>query len=232
MATNYKKYHRDKSYNKEVGLFKNIFAKRFNLLQRFLKKRKKGKVLDVGCSNGIFLDLFKNIGWETWGVEVSKSADEASKKGHKVKKSYFEKTKLPRGYFDLIILNHTLEHMDDPTKVLTKAKRLLKEDGLLFVDVPNAGGLSSRILGEKWPHRLPEEHKHQFTRKKLKEVFVESGFNVLHWESRSGFFEYANPFSELKRKRFLLDFLFLPYTFVVTLLNLGDSMSMIGAKNE
>lgn len=224
----YQKYHRDEDYLKNENLFRNIFTTRFNILKRFIKK--PGKVLDIGTSTGVMLDIFKEHGWQTWGVEPSESALVASNKGHKVVHSYFEDATFNNNFFDLVILNHTLEHLDNPIGILTKAGRILKKGGIIFVDVPNFGGLSSKFLKKSWPYLAPEEHKHQFTKQSLSQILEKSGFNILYWKSRSGIFEYANPLRELKRKRFLLDILLLPYSLIVTMLNMGDSMSFVAKK--
>lgn len=230
----YKKYHRDGDYSKFESMFKNIFQKRYGIIHRFSNKPKR--VLDVGASTGIMLDLFKEDGCETWGVEPSISAKKSSEKGHKIINTNFEHAKLPENYFDVIVLNHTLEHMDDPVFVLRKAHRLLRVNGVIFVDVPNAGGIAAKILGKHWPYRLPLEHKHQFTKESLQMEFNKSGFNVIHFESRSGIFEYANPQKEFidslfsLKKRFLFNLLTLPYAVVATLLSAGDSMSMVGKR--
>jgi SAM-dependent methyltransferase len=221
-------YHRDKDYNKFDKTFRNIFSKRMSLLEKYVKK--PGVVLDVGCSNGVFLDLFKEIGWETWGIEPSGSATIAKSKSHKIVNATFEKANLPPKYFDLVILNHTLEHMNNPTAILKKVKLVLRPKGILYVDVPNAGGLSAKILGKHWPLLLPDEHRWQFTKASLTKLLEESGFKVLHWQSRSGIFEYANPFKELYRKRFLLDILASPYSIVASAFQVGDSMTFICTK--
>lgn len=219
-------YHRDEDYLKNESMFRNIFQKRFNLISSYHPRG--GTVLDIGCSNGVFLDLF--AGSETWGVEPSGSGDIAKKKGHKILKIAFEKANLPENYFDLIILNHVVEHMEDPRLVLKKIKPLLKTAGIVFIDVPNFGSLSSKILGKKWPYLLPEEHKSQFTKESLTKLLIENGFIILHWESRSGIFEYANPLKELGRKRFLIDIFTSPYCLIVSVLGMGDSMSFIAKK--
>ncbi len=227
MDIDYCKYHRDSDYEKYESMFKNIFMKRFNLLRPYIKT---GKVLDIGASTGTFLDLFKVKGWETWGIEPSISSEIAKSKGHKIIDKYFEKAQLSNNYFDLVIMNHTLEHLENPKLVLHKVYKILKKDGVLLVDVPNVGSLLSKLLGKRWPYRLPIEHKWQFTKDSLVKVFNKAGFKVLHWESRSGIFEYANPLLELKRRRFILDLIAMPYSLIATFLNMGDSMSLIGKK--
>ena len=68
-------YHRDEVYIEESKLFKNIFLKRVNIISSLIKP---GKVLEVGCSTGLMLSLFKDRGWEVLGIEVSKKAAEVS----------------------------------------------------------------------------------------------------------------------------------------------------------
>lgn len=233
-------YHRDKDYVNFEKMFRNIFQKRVNLISSYLSHllggRLGGRVLEIGCSNGVFLDLFKEKKYETWGVEPSESAKIAGKKGHKIIRGFFESVSLPTGFFDLVIINHTLEHMDNPVEVLKKVHKVLKKDGVVFVDVPNFGSLSSKILGKRWPYLLPEEHKHQFTKESLTNLLINSGFKVIHWESRSGIFEYANPALELWqalsgfKKRFFFDILTSPYCLVASALQMGDSMSFFAKK--
>ena len=232
--TSYKKYHRDSDYIENENLFKNIFMKRYLLIDRYIKNGKR--VLEIGCSNGVFLDIYKENGWETFGVEPSKNGIVAQNRGHKVYRDIFENVSLPKKYFDLVIMNHTLEHVKDANFVLEKINSILKTDGILFIDVPNAGGFLSKIMGDKWPHRLPLEHNYQFTKNSLTKYIINNKFKVLHWESRSGLFEFANPLSELWqsfsgfKKRFFEDILGFPYSLFVTAINMGDSMSIIARK--
>src|SRR3989344_2615507 len=119
----YTDYHRDKDYQKFESQFRNIFQKRFNIIKRFVNS---GRVLDIGASTGTMIDIFAEHDYETWGVEPSESAKVAAKKGHNIVRCFFEKVDLPENFFDLVIMNHTLEHMDDPTLVLRKVKKILR----------------------------------------------------------------------------------------------------------
>lgn len=220
-------YHRDEDYKKYESLFENMFLKRVNLISKFVKK---GRMLEIGSATGVMLKLFAKQGWDALGIEPSGSSREAKKKGLRVLNVKFEDSKLPKDYFNLVVLNHALEHMDNPKDVLRKINTLLKEGGIVFIDVPNFGSLSSIILGKRWPYLLPLEHQHQFTKESLAKLLEDNDFKILHWESRSGIFEYANPFKELGRKRFLIDIFTGPYSLVATLLGIGDSMSFVARK--
>lgn len=220
-------YHRDEDYKKYESLFENMFLKRVNLISKFVNK---GRMLEIGSATGVMLKLFAKQGWDALGIEPSGSSQEAKKKGLRVLNVKFEDSKLPKDYFNLVVLNHALEHMDNPKDVLRKINTLLKEGGIVFIDVPNFGSFSSKLLGNKWPYLLPEEHKHQFTKETLTILLEDNGFNVKYWESRSGIFEYANPLKELGRKRFLIDIFTSPYALIATLLGMGDSMSFVAKK--
>lgn len=229
----YKNYHRDLSYEKSENLFRNIFQNRFNIISRYVKQ---GAVLDIGCSTGTFLEIFKNKGFEVWGVEPSLSYKIAKKRSIKIFHQIFEEVNLPKNYFDVVVMNHTLEHVTDAKLVLKKIHSLLKKGGILFIDVPNAGSFSAKILKDKWPYKLPEEHTYQFTKSSLGKLLTETGFKLIFWKSRSGVYEYANPIKEIfssltsLKKRFFIDLLTLPYASFVTLINRGDSMSFVAKK--
>src|SRR3972149_4889483 len=87
ITPSYLTYHRDKEYQEFKDLFENIFLKRLQIVNKFIVK--PGNVLEVGCSIGVLLKLFKDNGWEVWGVEPSKSASVAKKKGIRVINNYF-----------------------------------------------------------------------------------------------------------------------------------------------
>src|SRR3990167_2933751 len=118
-------YHRDKDYIKYEGLFENMFQKRVNLISKFIKR---GRMLEIGSATGVMLRLFKKNGWDVSGVESSGSADKAKKKGLRVLKTKFEDAKFPKDYFNLVVLNHVLEHLEKPAEVLFKIRSLLKVD--------------------------------------------------------------------------------------------------------
>ena len=231
----YQSYHRDEDYQKFASLFKNFFLKRYKIICKF--KKEPGKVLEIGASTGTFLEIFQEKGWQVWGVEPSISGEIAQKKDIKILRSTFEKAKLPQNFFDVIILNHTLEHLENPVLVLQKAKKLLKKNGVVLVDVPNFGSLSAKIRGKRWPYLTPEEHLFHFTPGTLKKVFKKAGLGVIHTETHSGVFDCGDVGLEIwqafvgRKKRFLKDVFTLPGSFVITyILNQGTSLTMVGRR--
>lgn len=227
----YNNYHRDKDYKENEKMFKNIFKKRYNLIKKHIQK---GKILEIGSSTGTLLQIFKKNGWEAWGIEPSASAIKAKKRGIKTIKETFEKARLPKKYFDVVVLNHTLEHLEDPLTTLKRVKTILKKEGVVYIDVPNFESLASKIQSKKWKYILPNEHVHHFTPKTLETLLKKAGFRVAWLKTWSGLFDYSNPFLDAlqalrgKKKRFFINLYTFPFSFLSTILSKGTSMGAIG----
>lgn len=230
----YAAYHRDQVYIKEKEQFRNIFEKRVKIISKF---KNTGKALEVGSSTGIFLSLLKQQGWEVQGIEPSKPAASAAQK-RKIPTivATFENADILQNSFDLIIFNHVLEHMANPREVLQKANAILKKDGLIFIDAPNFGGLSARILGSSWQYILPKEHRWHFTPQALSLLLEKAGFKMLYCETHSGVWSYGNPAKELwqslvkLRKRFFTNIITFFPSFIVTKMEMGSGVIIIAQK--
>lgn len=230
----YTAYHRDESYIKEEKQFTNIFLKRVNMISKF---KGVGRALDVGSSTGFLLSLLKDRGWEVLGVEPSGTSYKSSvAKDIPTLNTTFEMSRLPESGFDLIVFNHVLEHMDDPISILKKAKKLLKKDGIIFIDVPNFGGISAKVRGPLWKYILPEEHKWHFTHSSLSKILEKVGFEVVFSQTHSGIWDCGNPGIELwdslksLKKRFFLDVLTAIPNLIITRIGVGSGITLIGKK--
>jgi SAM-dependent methyltransferase len=132
-------------------------AYRYHLLQDEVSKvvkftqRGSGRVLDVGCGTGDRLDVFRNKGFETYGVETSDSANYA--KDHlklNVTKGDLFSAHFPDGFFDIVTLYNVLEHTHGPKKVCEEAHRILKDGGFLVIQVPNKNSFQYKIFKKRW----------------------------------------------------------------------------------
>lgn len=228
-------YHRDDTYIQEEKLFENIFSKRVSKILNF---KTKGDVLDIGCSTGLFLSLFQKKGWNVTGVEISKKAAEvAEKRGVEVLIKPFEEIRFTKK-FDLIVLNHTLEHLKDPFDVVKKASQLLKPGGLLYIDLPNFASLSASIYKKNWTHLLPDEHLWHFTYKSLEIMLQKLGLKIIFVERSSGIWDVNKPYLELLtslvtfKKRFFFNLLSALPTLLISKINLGSDLMVIAKKDE
>lgn len=226
-------YHRDDTYIEEEKLFKNIFQKRADVISKISRP---GKVLEVGCSTGILLSLLKEKGWRVMGIEVSKNAaGVARERGTDIILLPFEKYYSGDKY-DLIIFNHTLEHLSDPKSVLRKSKSLLTPKGLIYIDLPNFDSLSAKILRSRWPMLLPNEHLWHFTEKAVNIIFKQLDIKPILVHKASGIWDFGSPLHELWqalsgfKKRFIVDVLTLIPSLILTKLNIGSDLLVIGRK--
>jgi SAM-dependent methyltransferase len=125
----------------------------------FAEERGSKRVLDVGCGDGIFLDLARTRAWETHGIELnSAAADKARAKGHKIYRSLLHQldSNQTSGAFDLITFFQVVEHVPDPAAVLKDAARLLTPDGFISIAVPSAQGVYRLVPWD--PHQWPPHH--------------------------------------------------------------------------
>ena len=84
------------------------------------KKKKKGKILDIGAGTGLYLSKFKEKGWEVDGIEITKEAVKYAKKNYDVRlrQGDFFDFSLKNNYYDVVALNGALEHMHYPFETL------------------------------------------------------------------------------------------------------------------
>ncbi len=101
--------------------------------------RKNMRVLDIGASSGHFLQALKPYVKERIALEYNQSDAEFMRKklGLKVYTTPIEETDLPKGYFDLITVIQTFEHIDGPIHFLQSLIPYLKPGGKVYIEVPN-----------------------------------------------------------------------------------------------
>lgn len=100
----------------------------------------RGKVLDIGCGLGAGLVAYKEKGFEAVGLEPSPVKNLYGKQQFDVEiiKGTIDNNPFSSESFDLVILSHVLEHLTDPIDCLRKIKDLVKSDGYLYIEVPDA----------------------------------------------------------------------------------------------
>lgn len=158
-------------------------------IQHLEKFKTTGRLLDVGCGEGLFLEIAKRRGWQTTGTEISGfAAEHAAKEAEcEVFQGELPDARFADGAFDLVTLWHVLEHVRDPLAYLTEARRILAEDGVLVVAVPNLNNVlmkaAYRFFKGK-PLRLyePDEkelHLFHFSDRTLTRSLNGAGFRVV-----------------------------------------------------
>ena len=147
-----------------------------------------GRILDIGCGSGAYLDLMCDAGWETYGVETAEvGAERARVRGHKIYSGELLDAGFPPEHFDAILMHHVLEHVPNPAAVLGECSRILKGGGLIAINVPNFGCYDRVTFGEHWdPLDIPR-HLYHFSPATLRRAMEQAGLEVVRFRYRTWF---------------------------------------------
>ena len=142
--------------------------------------RGRGRYLDVGCGSGGALGVAAVLGWNVAGVEVDEpAAAKARRFSARVHSGDLLAAPFDAGEFDVISAFHVLEHVPDPVAAVGRMLDWLAPDGLLIVEVPNAGGLGARLFGRAWSGLELPRHLSHFTPASLEHVVSRAGGRVV-----------------------------------------------------
>ncbi|WP_353686677.1 class I SAM-dependent methyltransferase [Thermodesulfovibrio sp. 3462-1] len=122
----------------------------------------------------------KGLGWKVVGVDPDSKAVQIAREEFdlEVFQGTLEEAKFPDNSFDVITMNHVIEHVPDPIVLLTECRRVLKPEGKLMVVTPNIGSLGRRLFGEYWLHWDPPRHLFLFSPKSLRTCAERAGLIV------------------------------------------------------
>ncbi len=169
----YTNYANSSSVKREPHLDKLI-----NKLKATLTK--SAQIIDVGCNDGKFLSRLRESGFENlYGLEPSKNMSAlASNAGFKIFNSYLSKKKSEEiiaktGKFDCISLRQVLEHIENLSDFCAALRNLLKPNGFLVIEVPDAQSHFDFKDFALW-----EEHINDFNYASLKRLLQTFGFAV------------------------------------------------------
>ena len=138
-----------------------------------------GSLLDVGCGNGRYMAAMAVRGFSVQGVEMSlKAAEIVARLGLPVVVGDFLRVSLPQDSFDVVTMNHFLEHSSDPRKSLERAYAVLKRRGHLVVGVPNFASWARSHFGSDWSDLEVPRHAFHFTPSGLVHLLRRYGFRT------------------------------------------------------
>ncbi len=150
--------------------------------RNFIEKQagRKGRLLDVGCGTGEFLQEMQSAGWDVRGVErdarAAAHAVEALRLS--VVRGGLDALPSPENSFDVITAWHVLEHLYEPHRAIVRMRDLLKKGGLLIIAVPNSASLDARIYRQNWIAFDTPRHLQHFTPAALQTMLKMHGFEL------------------------------------------------------
>jgi 2-polyprenyl-3-methyl-5-hydroxy-6-metoxy-1,4-benzoquinol methylase len=167
------------NYLKDEDNIRQTFAGRLKWLERFIQP---GKVFDVGCAAGFFLDEAKQRGWQVQGLDVSGFAVEYVKDrfGFDARQGSLTELDYPTGSYDLLTMWDVIEHVPDPKAYIQRAADLLRKGGVFALATPDVDSIPAKLTGKRWVgYKLSEEHVYYFSVRTLSQFLNEAGFEVV-----------------------------------------------------
>lgn len=140
--------------------------------------REEDAVLDLGCGAGGLLDSLARCGLRNlWGLDPAPAcAAHVEKRGHNARAGTIKTNSFRKNFFDGIVLSHVLEHVRDLSEALDCIKFILKKDGWIYVEVPDAGRYLDCLIAPFQDFNL--EHINHFSQKSLINLLSSCGFNT------------------------------------------------------
>jgi SAM-dependent methyltransferase len=151
------------------------------------RRRSGGRILDVGCAGGYFLDrYFDSAKWEKFGIEPSRYAlRRAASRGIQTFEGEVSTVDIPAAYFDVITVAGVLPYFREPNRELRILQRALKPGGLIVLELPLGATQIwrhttplGRMTGGGWRSLLNSPHLFYYDRKSLVFLLSQPGFQL------------------------------------------------------
>ena len=147
---------------------------KYNLVSKYAKR---GRILDIGCGTGEFLNYCKTKGFDTSGVEPSEKAGRYAREKNGIDiVTGITEVKAGKGAFDCITMWHVLEHVHDLNNTLELVKEFLHPDGVFIVAVPNCNSWDAEEYGKFWAAYDVPRHLYHFSERTMKMLVAKHGF--------------------------------------------------------
>lgn len=157
---------------------------------RYLPRiQKNSLLLDVGFGSGDFLHLARGLGWTVFGTDIDDIAvKSALNRGLDVRCGAIDAYCVEGYKFDVITMNHVIEHVYNPIRDLSIAYELLNPGGCLIIETPNIDSIGHKEFARNWMDLDPPRHLILHNWKSLEVILYKSGFR--HIERKPSYFSY------------------------------------------
>ena len=184
---------------KLYATLRNINLKRkYKLVSSY---NSRGKILDIGCGTSELLNHFKNNSWLVTGIEPNTTARTFAKKKYNIENWEEDKIDiLTPNSFDVISMWHVLEHVPDLNNRLSQIAKLLKNDGTIFIALPNLDSPDSIKYKEYWSAIDVPRHLYHFTQQTFEKLISKHNMKLVHAEPMKFDSYYVSLLSEKYKK--------------------------------
>lgn len=183
-------YYKSEDYISHTNTSKGLINRLYQWVRkRTLRKKRRqvqrltginsGQLLDVGSGTGAFVQQMEKHGWQVTGLEPDPDARKVAEEVNGVKLSDINIIHdLPAGRFDAITMWHVLEHVHDLQSYIAKLKDLLKDNGRLFIAVPNYTCRDAVVYGSAWAAWDVPRHLYHFSPASMQALIDRHGLTI------------------------------------------------------
>ena len=215
-----------------------VIKREINYVKRILRSEefscsKTPRLLDIGCGTGWTTSIWQENGFSVVGIEPSIARGQMARDTYHIPVSneHIENF-VTEELFDVVVMRHLLEHIENPITMIQKVRSFLKPNGLLVIVIPNINCIGRYIFKENWEWILPW-HLHFYSPETLERLLVKCGFSRLKIYQMPSPLWYPLALNKARKRKlpyFLSFILICPIVFLGALLNLNDNMTLIFRK--
>jgi len=235
-------YHKISAYyhSKKNILFSVIFYPFSRILYSYYIDGGKS-ILEVGCGNGMKLNIYKKYGMKTYGLEPYGPPLRNKEKKLGISKKSIKNADFKKNSFDYIILKEVLEHVPNQKLVLMKCHEWLKPGGKLIITIPNTDGIWKKIFEKNWYGYDIPRHLYNYNKKNFSFFIKKFGFKIekirtydmpymldgslkFYFEDKTGKKDKNFIFSNLMK------IIIAPVSLIVTILGMGSIIEAVCSK--
>ncbi len=139
-----------------------------------------GRLLDVGCGDGVFCDVMRTRGWEVSGIDMESDVVAHAREHLKVDARMvdIETEPLPEGPFEAVSMWGVIQLIYRPQALLERVRERLSENGVLAIGVSNVRSWGATAFGSRWYGLGVPRHLSHFTPDTLRRLVEFSGYEV------------------------------------------------------
>jgi SAM-dependent methyltransferase len=186
------------------------------LISKYISIDDKTEVLDVGCAVGTFLlHLRKKYNCRISGVDFKEDLSYPDFDKIKFYQGLFYDQPIPEKKFDLVTMWHFFEHDYDPNRSLEMAKRVMKPDGKLIIEVPRLDSMTFKLYKSKWPGVQAPQHTALYDKNSLLKMLEKHNLKIEAYLPYGAFppyfYIFTGAYFRLFGKKLNLDRIIFPY---------------------
>ena len=183
-------YYKSEEYVSHTNSKKGIINTIYQIVRKRTLKEKvslinslvpnKGKILDMGCGTGFFLQACKNDGWKISGIEPDEDARKLAKQNtDSVINADIFCCYDELDAFDIVTTWHVVEHIHKLNESIAKVNQVLKSGGIFIIAVPNPGSKDAEMYQENWAAYDVPRHLYHFNQSSINQLLQKHNFELI-----------------------------------------------------